>query len=87
MAANEAVPENRVFIKRISMNEGFRYQVCTHAKLSRWIVAAKRQKILMYIKGVKIKQRFRDFTNIYLCILCHIGLISTSTLLQSLVAT
>ena len=51
------------------MNEGFRYQVCTHAKLSRWIVAAKRQKILMYIKGVKIKQRFRNFTNIYLCIL------------------
>lgn len=61
MAAKEVVPENRDFIKRISMNEGFRYQVCTCAKLSRWIVAAKRQKILMYIKGVKIKRRFRNF--------------------------
>ena len=69
MAAKEAVPENRGFIKRISMNEGFRYKVCTHAKLSRWIVAAKRQKILMYIKGVKIKQRVQELYNIYLCIL------------------
>jgi len=55
------------------MNEGFRYQVCTNAKLSRWIVAAKRQKILMYIKGVKIKQRFRNFTGIF------IDLFSTSS--------
>ena len=46
------------------MNEGFRYQVCIHAKQSRHIVAAKRQKILMYIKGVKIKQGFRTFLQI-----------------------
>ncbi len=46
------------------MNEGFRYQICIDAKLSRHIVAAKRQKILMYIKGVKIKQGFRTFLQI-----------------------
>lgn len=65
------------------MNEGFWCQLCINAKLSRHIVAAKRQKILMYIKGVKIKQGFRIFLQILGWFLLYVYLYSQVSIIYT----